>query len=250
MITESRWMPLIPHPFSQQPLSAWILQLQQGKSSEDRLRALQAVGLLATPTESASAAAGALQDADPGVRALAAKLLGGAGVVSSEAELAILVADEDPDVCFEAARALIRLKSVLADRAIPVLLAFMDETETQPLMVAAIVNTLVELDSTTPIGEGEFSLRLQKLLDHDRAEVREAVSTAFAKWPAMAKPLIGELLPLLDDSEPIVREKIACAIGGAGVVNDAVCAALEAASQDEDTEVARAAAEALGKIRP
>ena len=112
-------------------------------------------------------------------------------------------------------------------------------------MVAAVVNTLVEADSIQATAENEFLPRFQRLLDHERAEVREAVSTAFAKWPTMCQSLTDQLLPLLDDSEPVVREKIAYALGRAGVNNESIRTALQSASQDEDSEVARVATESL-----
>jgi HEAT repeat protein len=241
-------MSKVPLPFSDQSISDWIALVQQSKDAEKRFRALQAIRSLCPPHEVAEWAARCLVDADSTVRALAAKLCGNSGSVpaaQTETQLVALLADADPDVRFESARTLIRVKSPHWALTVPVLLSFLDELETQPLMIAAVIHALVEADGPASTIADELRPRLQRLLDHERAEVREAVATAVAMWPSMAVGLGGQLLPLLDDSEPIVREKIAQALGRAGVVNDQIKAALETARQDEDSEVAREAQEAL-----
>ena len=244
-------MPEIPKPFSHQPLSAWIVQLQESKLAEDRLRALQAVSLLSTRDETSHWATHSLRDADSMIRALASKLLGiSEGPISTqaEAEIASLLVDADPDTRFEAARALLRKKAALCDRSIPVLLAFLDEEETQPLMAAAVINSLVEASDVDGLLDSEMFPRLQKWMTSERGEVREAVAMAFAKWPAMCESVTEQLLLLLDDSEPVVREKIAEALGKAGVFNEQIKSALQTASEDEDSEVARVAAQALTRL--
>jgi vesicle coat complex subunit len=250
--TESRPMPEIPKPFANQSVTAWIDQLQRAESAEDRLRALQAISILAPKEEAANWSAHSLRDSDSMIRALAAKLL---GVIDkplspeSETEIVSLLVDTDPDTRFEASRALLRRKSARSDQAIPVLLAFLDEDETQPLMVAAILSTLVDHGTGDELNEAVLSPRLQRRLEDERGEVREAVAIAFAKWPEMCKPIADQLLPLLDDSEPVVREKIAEAFGRSGIVNEKIQTALQTASQDEDSEVARVAVEALQRLK-
>ena len=218
---------------------------------EERLRALQAIGSLCSPNEKAQWASHALNDTDATIRAMAAKQLGNAGSPATEmaeSQLVSLLADTDPDVRFESSRALVRLKSTRTNLAIPVLFSFLDESETHALMIAAVVNALVETDLPHETVIEGLQPRLKKLIDHERAEVREAIANAFAKWPIMAASLSETLLPLLDDPEPLVREKIANALGEAGIVNDNIKSALESASHDEDTEVARVAREALDKL--
>ena len=78
--------------------------------------------------------------------------------------------------------------------------------------------------------------------------MREAVASAFAKWPALCEKVIDKLLPMLDDSEPIVREKIASALGQAGFVSPQILESLQAAAHDEDSEVARVAQEAIQRL--
>ena len=244
-------MPKLPPPFSNQSTSDWIVQLQQSDVAVERLQALQAVGSLCPPDESARWAAHAIHDTDPTIRALAAKLLGNVGNSASnetETQLLALLVDNDPDVRFESSRALIRRKTVQQDRAVTVLLAFLDEDETQALMAAAVVNALVEADLCRRITEEELRPRILRLLDHERAEVREAVANAFARWPGMSESCTDQLLPLLDDCEPIVREKIAETLGQAGIVSDSIISGLRSAVQDEDTEVARVATEALRRL--
>ena len=245
-------MPSIPQPFSNLPLEGWITQLQQAAQAEDRLRALQAIGSLANPAEIAQSAANSLQDADPMLRALAAKLLANAPsplATETAARLEFLLNDPDPDVQFEAARTLIRKNSAKDSRAIPTLLAFLDEAETQPLMVASIINLLAANSPIAGLNTTDLLPRLQQRIEHDRGEVREAVAIAFAKWPALCQSLVDQLLPLLDDSEPVVREKIAEAFGQAGLTDQKIQSALKIATQDEDTEVARVATEALQRLQ-
>lgn len=241
-------MPAIPLPFSELPFSEWIAQFQKADVVDDRFRALQAIGSLGPPDEVTRWATIALRDPDPTIKALGAKLIGNvASSVSDETvdQLKLLLLDSDPDVRFDSARTLIRKKSAQSKLAIPVLLAFLDETETHALMLASIINSIVEADLSPDVADVELRPRIQKLLDHDRAEVREAVANAFAKWPAMARSCADQLRPLLDDSEPVVREKIAFTFGHAGLVNNEIMSALQVASQDEDVEVARVATEAL-----
>ena len=225
--------------------------LQQDDSAEQRLRALQAISLLAPPDEITRWGTHALRDSDSTVRALAAKLIGGLRKPISDessSSLVSLLQDPDPDTRFEAARALLRTKSKHADLVAPILFAFLDEDETQPLMVASILNTFVEADSFPGRTGSELLPRLLRFLDHDRAEVREANSAVFAKWPSLCESCADKLLPLLDDSEPVVREQIALAFGLSGVNDEKVREGLRIASQDEDSEVARIATEALQRL--
>ena len=244
-------MPPIPKPFSSQPIADWITQLQKDNSAEQRLRALQAIGLLAPPDEIARWSAHALCDEDSTIRAFAAKLIGGLRTpvpYQTTTLLASLLQDSDPDTRFESARALLRTKSNQSNLVAPVLFAFLDEEETQPLMVASILNTLAEADAFPGLNEPELLPRLLRFIDHDRAEVREANSAVFAKWPSLCQSCTDQLLPLLDDSEPVVREQIALAFGQSGINSEKVREGLRAASQDEDTEVARVAIEALRRL--
>lgn len=243
-------MPVLPQPFSNLPLSHWIAQFLQADSPEDRLRGLQAIGLLGDTDEVKRMATQGLSDADSTIRALAAKLLGGCLSPDSEADSKIvsLLDDEDPDTRFEAARALIRRKSAYQAKSTQALFSFLDEVETQPLMVAAILNALAEAES---LQESDFSRLLKHLqtrLEDERAEVREALACVLARWPALCGPIIDQLLPLLDDSEPIVREKIAIALGQAGNAEPQVLESLRTATADDDTEVARVAQEALQRL--
>ena len=224
----------------------------QAESAEERLRALQAIGLQADSEEVSRLAPQGLTDVDSTIRAVAAKLLGArvsANAGETDSKIAGLLGDDDPDTRFEAARALIRRKSSGHQaEAIQILFAFLDEEETQALMVASIINALVEADHLPDLGLASFLPQLERRLEDDRAEVREAVASAFAKWPALCEKVIDKLLPMLDDSEPIVREKIASALGQAGFVSPQILESLQAAANDEDTEVARVAQEAIQQL--
>lgn len=238
-------------PFSHRTLPEWIVQLEQQEDPDQRLVALQAVGALANPSEKANLAHASLHDCDPTIRAFAAKLTGSVqSPMSQETEnrLVSLLCDPDPDVRFESARALIRRKSPQKKLILAALLPFLDERETQALMVAAVINALVEIELDPDTANADLQPRLLNWIDHERAEVREAVSTAFATWPLMSLSCTIRLLPLLDDSEPVVREKIAETLGKSGADSEQIRAALKAASEDEDLEVARAAVEALRRL--
>lgn len=241
-------MPRLPLPFSQRPVSEWINDLQKANNAEERLKALQAIGSMAAPPEITKWSAQSLHDSDSTVRAFAATLLGRVGLPASpdaEAQLVSMLSDSDPDVRFEASRALIRGKSSRVGQTVAVLLSLLDEPETNPLMFATVINLLTEIDLSNDFAEHEILQRLLRSIEHERGEVREAIAMAFAKWPSIIRGCSGRLVPLLDDVEPVVREKIAEAFGKSGVADDSVIAALREACSDEDAEVAHVAAEAL-----
>ena len=244
-------MAKLPLPFSNQSVSEWTVQFRQSSAAEDRLRALQAVSVLAPADETSRLANDALNDVDPMIRAMAARLVGREGMATSsdtEAKLVRLLYDEDPDVQFESARTLIRTKSRQAPQAYPSLFTRLDEAETPALMLATILSLLTEADLDPATVDGELRPRLMGWLEHDRGEVREAIANAFGKWPSMAHACVDRLIPLLEDSEPVVREKIAFTLGQSGINTDAVRAGLETATTDEDTEVARVAKEAVANL--
>ena len=160
-------MPPIPKPFASQSISDWINILQKEDSPEQRLRALQAIGLLGGPDEIARWAEHALRDHDSTIRALAAKLIGGLRLpVSDETQtlIASLLQDSDPDTRFESARALLRTKSSRSDLVAPILFSFLDEEETQPLMVASILNTFVDAEVIPGRIESELLPRLLRFV--------------------------------------------------------------------------------------
>lgn len=244
-------MSKVPLPFSELSTAEWIKQLQQATTPESRLRALQAVGYLSNADDAAHTSAQVLQDSDPTVRALAAKLTGGskaAVATETESQLVSLLSDEDPDVRYESAKSLIRLKSPQASKAVDGLFAFLDEPETHPLMQAAVINALVQADLNAEQANQQVGPRLEKLIEQERAELREAVADAFAKWPTMGTACWERLLPLLDDAEPVVREKMALMFGQLGIDRPEIRSALETAAQDEDSEVARVAQESLARL--
>lgn len=219
--------------------------------ADERILALQAMKSVCSPDEILRYSTQALADQDPSIRALAAKLTGAAGHSLADntiVQLESMLTDSDPDVRFEASRALLRNQTTPTELAIRMLLEFLDEPETHALMIAAVVTALTEGNPSIETVATEIRPRLSAFLNHERAEVREAVATAFAKWPRIAAMDVEPLLPLLDDSEPLVREKIAFALGEARVASDNVKTALKVASQDEDVEVARHAAEAIQKL--
>ncbi len=240
-------------PFSNRPLPAWIEDLQRAGSADDRYRALLAVISMASPPESVRWCRHSLRDVDSGLRALAAKSLGELKrrTVESDAawpeistELVERLGDEDPDVRFEAARALGRVNPQLTE-ALDVLLSLLDDEGTQPLMIAVVVSALGE----RPDADAEVLVpRYRHLLAHPQAEVRENVSAVVAGSGTVAAALVRELIAALDDDEPIVRENAAVALGRSGNNSPEVLAALTTAAGDDDEGVAMAARDAQARL--
>ncbi len=251
-------MPRIVSPFANRPLAAWIEDLQQSQAPDDRYRALLAVNSLGTAQDAMRWCGHLLNDADSSVRALAAKQLGerkraSASAATADQDLswtdigAALVArlhDDDPDVCFEAARALGAINPQVTD-ARHVLMSLVDDEGIQPLMLAVVISVLGErLD----IDAGDLVPRLRKLIVHSQAEVRENATALAAKLGSGTAELITELIVALDDDEPIVRENAAVALGQAGVKSPEIIAALQTASNDEDEVVAASAKAAIVRL--
>ena len=240
-------------PFSDRPLSGWIEELQQSESAENRYRALLAVNAASKPLDAVRWCRLSLGDLDSGVRALAAKQLGEWKRRALEceawtevgAELADRLNDPDPDVRFEAARALGRVNPQLTS-ARDILVSMLDDEETLPLMTAVVVSALGERQDSEA---SALIPRFQKLLEHSQAEVRENVSAVVAGLGLAAAGLVTELIAALEDDEPIVRENAAIALGEAGVDSQQVLAAISMAIRDEDEGVAAAARAAQAKLQ-
>lgn len=251
-------MPRFVSPFEKRPLSAWIDDLQQSQVVDDRYRALLAVNSLGTTQEIVHWSRRLLNDADSSVRALAAKQLGERKRTGSSpetgnddfswadvgAELVARLHDDDPDVCFEAARALGAINPQVAE-ARHVLMSLADDDEIQPLMLAVIISAIGE---RMDIEAADLVPRLRNLLVHPQAEVRENATALAAKLGSGASELITELIVALDDDEPIVRENAAVALGQAGQSSTEIIAALQAASQDDDAGVAEAAKASIARV--
>lgn len=251
-------MPRFVSPFASRPLAAWIEDLQQSQAPDDRYRALLAVNSLGTAQDAVRWCGHLLNDADSSVRALAAKQLGerkraSASAATADQDLswtdigAALVArlhDDDPDVRFEAARALGTINPQAPD-ALHVLWSLLDDDGTQPLMIAVVISALGERRDLKP---ADFVPRLRKLIAHSQAEVRENATAIVAKLGSDAAELTSELIVALEDEEPIVRENAAIALGQTGLKSADVMAALQTASQDEDEVVAAMAKTSIARL--
>lgn len=242
--------------FSKRPLAAWIEDLQRASSPDDRYRALLAVNAVGTVSDAVHWCRHGLQDTDSGVRALASKQLGewkrrgdSSAIDASTwdqigAALAGCLRDEDPDVRFEAARALGAIHPLLPE-ANKVLLSFLVDEGTQPLMIAVVVTALGEhAEAATDVLIPRFRI----LLAHVQAEIRENVSAVIARSHRIAAALASELVLALDDDEPIVRENAAIGLGLSGSASADVLSALATAGQDEDEGVAEAARAARARL--
>lgn len=241
-------------PYQQRSLADWQRDLESAAAGEDRYRALLAINALATPFEAVSGCRAALTDAEPGVRALAAKRLREWRQLSEGAapspdwegiadDLRRVLADTDPDVQFEAARALGWIWPD-GDEGVTVLWRMLGDDEAQPLMLALLVTALAEHPRSCP--EAHLP-RLRELLRHPQAEIRENTSGLIATSVTAAQVLEAELVVALDDDEPIVRENAAIALGHIPLKGPETCAALTRAAEDEDEGVAAAARRASGQ---
>lgn len=239
-------MPKSSSMFSSRPLPAWIDDLQQAESGDLRYRALLAINSMASADQAIRWCQHAIADADSGVRALAAKQLGGwkrrdtpldeTAWRAIGAALQAHLNDDDPDVRFETARSLGRITPELPEAA-GVLLSLLDDEGTQPLMIAAVVSALGE---RVNLNSMDMIPRLRRLASHSQAEVRESVSEVAAKLGKAAEGLLAELLVAIDDEEPIVRENAAISLGNCPA-SPQVLEALLIAGNDDDEGVAAAA---------
>lgn len=241
----------MPQPvslFANRSPDEWIECFQTSDCVEDRYRALLAIKALSDAPTAISSCRQALVDGDSSLRALAAKQLGELRQANQPADasgdwseiafdLAKLIGDQDPDVRFEAARSLQRIEP--KDReAKQTLMQFLDNDQTQPLMLGIVVSALAEADE---LDETAMIPRFRTLMTHDQPEVRENVSAAIAKFNKTARALVSELVVALEDEEPIVRENAAIALGKSSVNSTAIQTALQTAELDEDEAVANAA---------
>lgn len=241
-------------PFDEKPLAAWCEQFRSSPAAEERYRALQAIVALAGVEDAIGWLTPGLLDAEASIRAGAARWL------ASQAELSprpgsdaawqtirsrwqALLADDDPDVRFEAARGLILLDAEGNDAACK-LSELLHDDETQPVMLAAILELYrrIEPSAVAPPAWSRF-------LQHEQSAVREAAARALGPWAAGSEQLARDLLPLLDDEDPFVREEAARALGVIGVSSAEILAALSASVSDEDDVVAAAARAALQRLQ-
>jgi HEAT repeat protein len=232
-------------PFAEKPLDAWREQFGSSPDVEERYRALQAIAVLASAEQAIGWLTPGLSDAEASIRAGAARWLatqaGASPRAGGESEWQTirgrwqtLLADDDPDVRFEAARGLILGKAEGRD-SVRVLSDLLHDDQTQPVMLAAILNLFRQIPA------GEVRPAWSRFLSHEQSAVREAAARALGSWGAGSAESASALLPLLDDEDPFVREEAAQSLGVIGVSSAEILAALASAANDEDDVVAAAA---------
>lgn len=231
-----------------------LTQFRSATSFEDRYRALQVLTRQLPAEEAVAVVRNGLDDSDSTVRAGASRWLaaqagqtprlGPAEVWQSIVQLwQTLLADADPDVRFEAARGLIRLNSD-CQPAQAALQSLLEDQESQPVMLAAILNLFCSI----PAVDGIASSNLLKFLGHEQAAVRESAARFVGHCRIPSTELARELLLLLEDEEPFVREEAAKSLGNLQVATDEVIAALQTATRDEDSVVAESARHSLQQL--
>lgn len=242
------------HPFHNRTLTSWQDQFQSSLQPEERYQALQAILTLSTDNEIVPWMLRALHDADSSLRAAASRWFAHQAEKSQSSGkneiwpsvLPIwetMLGDSDPDVRFESARGILA-RNAEHDRATDVLLEFLNDPETQPVMLPAVLHAL-------SLGTGpaeNHNVVWEKLCEHDRSDVREQTARTLGRWGARWAEWLPQLIALLDDEEPFVREEAARAIGALGTATEAVMSALNAAVLDDDAIVSEAAQTSLRKL--
>lgn len=224
--------------------------LETTTDSERRFRALVGLGTLLSPPELVPCLISGTEDADSAVVAYSARQL---GLLSTDPQVVILdriatrltelLMHDDPDVRFEAARALVRGEQ-FHPQISEVLARFLEDPETQPVMIAAVVRTLAAIRPPSPVLATYWPL----LRENSHEEVREALADAAIKWGSSAVAWVPDLLNMLDDEDPFVREHAAHALAAIGLASEEILGALKTATEDEDEECASAAKTALQKL--
>ncbi|MBX3448664.1 MAG: HEAT repeat domain-containing protein [Planctomycetaceae bacterium] len=250
-----RYLPTPEHPYTAMELDDWKTELAGAVQPEHRYRALMAVAYLAAPQDAWPLQCRALGDADGMVRSLAAKQIGqlrraeaGAQISDEDwrsvvPQLESRLADNDPDVRFESARALLRIANDHAGAAAIIFEALAEEGTT-PLMLAALADVLGDVAVDT----GRVVDRLTALLSHSQAEVRENATSSLLKLGSVAQPALPAILRLVDDEEPWVRENAVKFLAQHGKATPEVLAALDIAASDEDTQIAELAKSARAEV--
>lgn len=235
-------------------LDNWVHLLRSSPLAEERYRALQGVIAAADAGVAVLVVRPALDDADSAVRAGAARWLAALAQKNPRpgndtdwqsigGRWEQLLADADPDVRFEAARGLISLNRS-RPAAVRVLMDLLEDLETQPIMLAAILKIFAQVAAEELPRLPEWT----RFLQHAQSEVREQGVRTLGAWGIGSAASVPNLLPLLNDEEPFVREEAALALGQIGLVTAEIISGLDAASCDEDEIVAAAARQSLRQL--
>lgn len=228
-------------------MTDWLRKWQSDPNAEERYRALQQLTAANPTAHTVTEITRGLHDPDSAIRAGTVRWL--AGLISrasrpgtAENWQAIqsawgrLLGDPDPDVRFESARGLIYF-SVDVAAAAAVLMTLLAEADTQPVMRAEILRTLLKVPQAAVVASPDWPA----LFQHAQSEVREQAAALAGVWEPGNAERAAQLLPLVDDEDSFVREEAVRALGRIGVTSPELRAVLDGAIQDEDDVVARAA---------
>ena len=203
----------------------------------DRLAAAEELVKMGWQARPATAAlAKALSDPEAPVRKAAAAAL---GEIGPEAIAALLKALRTESVWAEglAAKALVK-----ASDAADLTAAVLDAAEGSAMVRD---DALAVLTTMGPAAAPAVT----KLLASDDRRVRWWALDVLMAYGPGAKPAVAELIRLLKEDNPWFRAKAAQTLGGIGVRDERVIAALRKAAEDKDEKVAKAAKDALGALQ-
>ena len=197
----------------------------------ERIAALEAVGLSASPEELAEAAGRLLADPDPGVRDAAARHLTALGSHEAAERALPYIASTDITVRNLAGEVLTQIGAP----AVPVLAGAVDDADKDVRKFA--IDVLALLPAQALVG------CIAARLDDPDANVRLAAVDALA---ALGAAEHADALRALYDREPLARPSIIMALGSFGGATD--LAFFAQALADEDPVLQFATAEALAEI--
>lgn len=203
-----------------------------------------ALGLLArgpAAPEGAEALTGGVaalgKDADPAVRAAAARTLAHLGGAPAIATLVLLLGDLEPSVATAAADAFSSLGLDGVDLALDALRV------DQPMRVHSAVGRALSRH-----GEAAVPRLADALRERHSGLAREVAAQALGTLGPAAEDALAALLSALGDSLEAVRLTAAWAIGRVGIDDDTVLTALRDAQKDPVPAVRRRVAETLGLL--
>lgn len=266
--------PRVASPFAEHSLAEWQQRAVTLLDPAERGRAFQAIVALSAGSPAAFSdqhpLLPGLVDADPEIRGFVLRQLRRLLVIaatpadagSSDSPpvtrrcpeawakaAAPLLRDADPDVQFAAA--------ALLEHSLPHRPAVQETLTSLWARTAELAELdwsnlveLIQVSQALEPGSDRVAETFSGLLAHDRPEVREAVLRLLINWGFHGVRWEPQIIDLLDDEDPLVREQAVLALEAQGPATDVALIALQLSATDEDECVAAAALRVLAKNRP